>query len=156
MPTSSSTVFCAYLFLDLFLPVDVLFSLLTVNRNPHLYTSNTDHDAPGLTLHAIVRHHQKPPGQFWQSPVHQNPVRTFRTFSPVCQVTCVARNHIFSPWNQFDGVLPRTHQNAREQNKGEGNIYLRHETPQQASAQWQCCTASFFVPLCCLPGRECS
>ena len=36
--------------------------------------------------------HQKPPGQFWQSPLPRNPVRTIRSFSPVRQF---APNYIF-------------------------------------------------------------
>ena len=147
MPISSSTAFFVYPFLDPFLPVNTLFLLLTVNRNPHLYTSTTDHGAPGPPSHAIVRHYQKHPGQFWQSHAHRNPVCTFRTFSLARQVTYVTRDHILSRWDLFDEVLPWAHQKVRKQNKGEENIYLRRRTPRQASTQRRYCAASLVLAL---------
>ena len=90
-----------------------------------------------------IPHHQKPPGQFRQSPFHRNPVRTFGTFSPVRCVTSVVRRI----W-QGAAVSSSAHQNIRKQNKGEGNIYLRHGTPRQASAQRRYCAASFVLALC--------
>ena len=41
--------------------------------------STIDHTAPESPFHPLEHHHQKPPGQFWQSPRHRNSARATRS-----------------------------------------------------------------------------
>ena len=102
------------------------------------------------TIPPIIIPHQKSPGQFWQSPLHRNPVRTIRTFSPVRQFT----SYIFLLETHEEKRCCRAHQKARKQNKGEGNIYLRHGTPRQASRSDDTALHHLFWPFVLSPWEE--
>ena len=158
MSTSSSTVFFMYPFLDPFLPVDTLFLLPTVNRNSHLYIYIRH--GPWRSRTATSCHSTTPPET--SRPIlaiarQSEPVRTFRTFLPVRQVTCVTRNHIcFSLrpiWRGAAVISPKG--KKTKQGRGKHLFAPRNATTGIGAATILRCIICF-CPLFCLPGRKCS
>ena len=94
---SSSAVFSAYPFFDPFLPFDTLFSLPTINRNPHLYTSY----GPWRSRTATPCHSTAPPetSQPMLAIVRPSEPRPYLPylFAGASSHLCIARNHMFSP-----------------------------------------------------------
>ena len=154
MPTSLSTVFFAYPFLDPFLPVDTLFLLPTVNRNPHRYI----HHGPWCSWTAAPCHSTTPPEisrpiSAIARPLEPRPYLPY-LFAGTSSHLCRAESYVFflRPIWWGAAVSPPK---GKEIKQGEGKHLLapRNAAACIGAATIFCCIICF-CPLLCLPGRQ--
>ena len=156
MPTSSSTVFFAYLFFTHFC-LSMLYlrvRYLRYTQTQHNIITTADHGSPGPPAHVLVPHHQNSPGQFWQSPLHRNPQSDVHTFLPVSRLVRVAIFFLLE-----DQETRCCHELTKRQgHKTRGRKYSLESRNAAAGISAATTLRCFicFGPLFCCPGRECS